>query len=67
MARHHLGNSPSVSSKFTHNICEVLATYFHDICIQILEGEALQEIMVGFESLTRTPYMWEQLMKPIFV
>jgi hypothetical protein len=27
MAGYHLENSPSVPSKFTHNICEVLITH----------------------------------------
>ena len=29
MNRHHLGNSPSTSFKFTYNICEVLVTHFY--------------------------------------
>ena len=59
MARHHLGNSPSTSSKFTHDIFEVLISHFYDKYIQIPEGKALQEIMAGFESLIGIPYMWE--------
>jgi hypothetical protein len=62
MAGHHLGNLPFVSSKFTHNICEVLVTHFYDKCIQIPQSDALQEIMVGFESL-----IGEQLMESIFI
>jgi hypothetical protein len=58
MAGHHLGNSPSTSSKFIHNICKVLETHFYNRYIQIPEGEALQEIMAGFESITGIPYMW---------
>jgi hypothetical protein len=58
-ARHHLKNSPSVSSKPTHNICEVLVPHFYNKYIHILDGEVLQEIMAGFESLTGILYMWE--------
>ena len=58
MAGHHLENSPSTSSKFTHNICEVIVTHFYDRYIQIPKGEALQEIMARFESLKGIPYMW---------
>jgi hypothetical protein len=58
MAGHHLGNPPSTSSKFIHNICEVLVTHFYNIYIQIPEGEALQEIRASLESLTGIPYIW---------
>jgi hypothetical protein len=61
MAGHHLENSPSTSSKFTRNICEILITHFYNRYIQIPEGEALQEIMVGFGSLIGIPYMWEAI------
>jgi hypothetical protein len=30
LAKHHLGNSSSTSSKFIHNICEVLVTHFYN-------------------------------------
>jgi hypothetical protein len=66
LARYHLGNLPSISSKFIHNICEVLITHFYYRYIQIPDGEALQEIMASFESLTGISYMWKQSMESIF-
>jgi hypothetical protein len=67
MARHHLGNLPSISSKFTHNTCEVLVIYFYNKYIQILKGEALQEIMANLKTLHEYPTCGEQLMESIFV
>ena len=61
MAGHHLENSPSTSSKFSHNICKILVIHFYNRYIQIPEGEALQEIMAGFESTIRIPYMWRAI------
>jgi hypothetical protein len=57
MVGHHLENLPSVSFRFTHNICGVLVIHFYNKYIQILEGEALQEIMASFESITGILYM----------
>ena len=57
MIGHHLGNSPSISSKFTITICKVLITYFYNRYIQIPKDEALQKFMASFKSLTRISYM----------
>jgi hypothetical protein len=58
MAGHHLENLPSVPSKFTQNICEVLIPQFCDRYIQVSEGNALQEIIASLESFSEMPYMW---------
>ena len=57
-AGHYLENLPSVSFKFTQNICEVLIPQFCDKYIQVLEGDALQEIIASLESFSEMPYMW---------
>ena len=64
MARHHLGNLPSISSKFAHNIRVI---YFYNKYIQILKGEVLQEIMANLKALHEYPICGEQLMESIFV
>ena len=43
---------------FTTDVCQVLVDHFYDTYIKIPEGETLQEIMKGFENLTRIPYIW---------
>ena len=57
MARYHLENLPLVSSRFIHNIFGVLVIHFCNTYNQMLDGEALQEIMAGFESITGILYM----------
>jgi hypothetical protein len=53
----NFGISLTTMSIFTNEICNVLVSNFYDKYIQILDGNALQEIMASFENITGTPYI----------